>query len=195
MPRQYHPIRTRRLKKARYSIYCSSKSADLWCLARVTTFVPSKANEHSSLVETQNQFPVRPSTLCFRVPFTLCMHAFGISKRHPHVRRDAATAPLCGDLDQKRQHHGGTQKQKCFFPSVETANRRRLGAVKVRLVSKQLSDVGDAVLDHGGPLEAQPPSDHAHILNGGKEHHEKKKQKNKGNGRRSLVICTGLELL
>lgn len=87
-----------------------------------------------------------------------------------------------------------TKKQKCFFPSVETANRRRLGAVKVRLVSKQLSDVGDAVLDHGGPLEAQPPSDHAHILNGGKEHHEKK-NKNKGNGRRSLVICTGLELL
>lgn len=36
--------------------------------------------------------------------------------------------------------------------SVETAHGRGLGAVEIRLVSEQLPDVGDAVLDHRGPL-------------------------------------------
>lgn len=35
---------------------------------------------------------------------------------------------------------------------VETAHGRGLSAVEIRLVSEQLSDVGDAVLDHRGPL-------------------------------------------
>ena len=31
-------------------------------------------------------------------------------------------------------------------------------------MAEQLSNVGDAVLDHGWPLQAQAPRDHAHVL-------------------------------
>ena len=31
-------------------------------------------------------------------------------------------------------------------------------------MTEQLSDVGDAVLDHGWPLQAQAPRDHTHVL-------------------------------
>lgn len=49
-------------------------------------------------------------------------------------------------------------------PQLELAHRRGLGPLQGRLMAKELPDVGDAVLDHGGPLEGEAPRDDAHAL-------------------------------
>lgn len=47
---------------------------------------------------------------------------------------------------------------------LELADGRRLGPLQGRLVPEELADVGDAVFDHGGPLQREPPGNDAHAL-------------------------------
>ena len=52
--------------------------------------------------------------------------------------------------------------------SGEARQRSCLGLVQIHLVPEQVTDVGNAVLDHGRALEAEPPGNHPH--SGGQAH-------------------------
>ena len=47
---------------------------------------------------------------------------------------------------------------------VQTAQRIGLDHPQVNLVAHQVPDVVDAILDHGGPLKAETPSNHIDIF-------------------------------
>lgn len=79
-------------------------------------------------------------------------------KRRTELRRDTVTSIPVGDGPASRAGHRPL--------GVEAADRRVLGAVEIRLVSEELADVGDTVLDHRRPLQAQAPSDYPDILSG-----------------------------